>query len=62
MNEDIKKIEISEDELEDVSGGAGIIGPVICPICQGKMVGAAGPQGKEGNYPRFVCLACKYVL
>ena len=60
MNEDIKKIEISEDELENVAGGAESAASITCPMCKGKMVGTAGAQGKEGNYPKYICLACKH--
>jgi len=62
MNEDIKKIEISENELEDVSGGAESTGSVICPRCYGEMTKTIAKPGDNSNIPRYICLACKYGL
>ena len=62
MNEDIKKIEISEDKLEDVSGGEGSAGSVICPRCYGEMTKIMARPSDNSNTPRYVCLACKFGL
>jgi len=56
MSEEIRKTEISENELETVSGGAGA-SAVRCPKCGGRL--AFMLNEKTGQMDKPFCLKCK---
>ena len=60
MNEEIRKQEISENELENVDGGAGSEEAVVCPECGAKMRNAVSIAGKNIRVPRLICTSCRY--
>ena len=60
MNEDIKKSEILEDDLEKVSGGAERETSATCPMCGGKMKGTLAIPGNTDRIPKFICLSCRH--
>ena len=62
MNEEIKKNEIPEDALENVSGGAGFsAAPKTCPKCGGVMLATVNPQRGVIGFACGMCDHTEYV-
>lgn len=61
MNEEIKKNEIRDDELENVSGGANM-NSYICNRCKIPMMMCAPALGVTDKVPKCKCPSCGFAI